>query len=94
MSDYQEPPDVAEPFRKKKRGKRNFGVEYKHLRIHFAAVPHTYSWEWAIWKWYDTEKKRDTALRGLLKSQCAIYKYRSVRLNLDPDEPPFRKIDK
>ncbi len=57
--------DPQIPPHKKKRIKpkyRKYGIEY-----YSAWFKH-----WSLWKWYDSEKRRDQAMDDLMKSRCSV----------------------
>jgi hypothetical protein len=101
LSNEIEPSDVARPARNKKKIKKRFGVEWLGPRLHFNVngKATTLTWSWVLWKWYATEKQRDNALVGLIKSVCNVYKNRPDGESPFPqppdhDGPRYRKVDR
>lgn len=92
MTQFREESDVAKPFNKKKKIRKRFGVEHLGPKMTFPKGVLVWEYEWRIHRWYATEKQRDTALAGLLKSICNIYK-RHTKVAADSG-PRYRKVDR
>jgi hypothetical protein len=92
-----EVPDESPSFRDRKKVKKRFGVEWMGPKLHFADSKTYFTWSWVTWKWYTTEKQRDTALVGLIKSVCNAYKDQN-REHTFPrpsgNGPRYRKVDR
>jgi len=92
MTQFREESDVAKPFNKKKKVKKNFGVEYLGPKMTFPKGVLVWEYEWRIHRWYATEKQRDTALASLIKSECYIYRQHTKEAA--KGGPRYRKVDR
>lgn len=82
------PPQIRKPNRERREEpqhqkrakssrKKRFGIE---INLRFRT-------EWHLWKWYDTEEKRDQALNDLFVHQSNIWKEQE-------DRPKYRPVNR